>query len=235
MKFGRFRLFVLILLLVVFVQNSLGNDVVQDQVVEEVEQEVVKEESVRSGVFPDYQNSGRTDITNKAKAQNFGAVYAFQWAFYLVSQAETIDEDGTLEYGLTPEFDRDDYSYNVVKHSLVGNYYYLFYRSREYTVKDSFYWSFASSLAFEFTIEILTENPSYQDIYQTPVFGIVVGVGFEKASEYFHSLDTWYGKFLGYLFNPMPLIPQFADKPQSAALVPIVDDQTVGLSARVRF
>lgn len=205
----------------------------------EAEPEEEIEEQVDSGTLPDYHRSGRTDITYKAKAQNFGAVYGAQWAFYLLTQDETIENDGSFENWyknpFKPGFDRDTFDYNLIKHSLVGNYYYLFYRSRGYTVKDAFFWSFMSSLAFEFTIETITEVPSYQDIYQTPVFGVLLGIGFEKTSEYFHSWDNWYGNFLGYLLNPMTLIPQFADDSHAASLTPMIDQKTVGAVASFRF
>ena len=90
-----------------------------------------------------------------------------------------------------------------------------------------------SSLAFEFTIETVTEKPSYQDIYQTPVFGTVIGIGSEKISNYFHSWDNWYGDLLGYIFNPMTLIPQFAR--QNAVAVPVIDKKKVGAVVTIRF
>lgn len=192
-----------------------------------------------SGTLPDYKRSGRTDINTKAKVQNFGVVYGAQWGFYLLSQKETIEDEGSFENWyqnpFKPGFDKDTFDYNLIKHSLVGNYYYLFYRSRGYTVKDAFFWSFMSSLAFEFTIETVTEIPSYQDIYQTPVFGVLLGIGFEKTSEFFHSWDTWYGDLFGYLFNPMTLIPQFADEGKEVSLTPMIDHKTFGAVASYRF
>lgn len=189
------------------------------------------------GTLPDYEPEGRVIIPAKEKALNFGAVYLTQWAYYLYSQEAIIREYGSFknwtEYPFNPHFDKDSFDYNIFKHSLVGNYYYLFYRSRRYTEKDAFFWSFISSLAFEFTIETATEKPSYQDIYHTPVFGMVVGIGFEKASKYFHSWDTWYGRALGYIINPMTLIPQFARKNVVAA--PVVGNKTVGAALTYRF
>ncbi|MBA2404159.1 MAG: DUF3943 domain-containing protein [Bdellovibrionales bacterium] len=189
------------------------------------------------GSFPDYKPEGRVTIPMKEKTLNFGAVYATQWAFYLVSQNEIIHEDGSLKNWLenpfSPRFDKDSFDYNIFKHAFTGSYYYLFYRSRRYNEKDAFFWSFISSLAFEFTIETITEKPSYQDIYQTPVFGTVLGIGFEKASNYFHSWDTWYGTTLGYIFNPMTLIPQFAR--ENAVAAPVIEKDKVGAVVTFRF
>ncbi len=145
------------------------------------------------------------------KLLNFGVVYAAQWGFYFVSQHETIESHGSfnnwIEHSLHPEFDKDTFDYNLFKHALSGGYYYLFYRSRGYTEQASFIWSALSSLAFEFTIETITEKPSIQDIYQTPLFGAIVGVGFENLSKHLHELDTWYGHTLGYILNPFTLLP----------------------------
>jgi hypothetical protein len=152
-----------------------------------------------------------SEIPGIEKALNFGAVYVVQWGFYLTTQKKEIDKHGSFDNWLhnptRPHPDKDSFDYNLVKHSLVGNYYYLFYRSRGYSERSSFLWSMLSSLAFEFTIETVTEPPSFQDIYQTPVFGTVLGVGSEKLSLYLHSLDTRWGHVLGYIFNPFSLLP----------------------------
>ena len=149
---------------------------------------------------------------------NFGAVYGTQWAFYGISQHETIRTHGSfqnwVEYPFHPEFDKDTFDYNLFKHAASGGYYYLFYRSRGYSQQESFVWTALSSLAFEFTVETVTEKPSIQDIYQTPLFGAIVGIGFERLSQTLHSLDTWYGHTLGYILNPFSLLPKnFAATP----------------------
>lgn len=195
--------------------------------------EVVKD----GGTFPTYEPEGRVIIPIKEKTLNFGFVYLSQWTLYLISQRDVIQEHGSLknwyEHPMSPRFDRDSFEYNIFKHSLVGNYYYLFYRSRRYNEKDAFFWTFMSSLAFEFTIETITEKPSYQDIYQTPVFGTVLGIGFEKLSQYCHSWDNWYGDLLGYIINPMTLIPQFAR--ENASATPVVDNKKIGAIVTYRF
>lgn len=145
------------------------------------------------------------------KGINFSTVYGTQWIFYLISQKKEIESYGSFEnwfqHPFEPHYDKDNFNYNLVKHTWVGQYYYLFYRSRGYTEQSSFIWSSISSLAFEFTIETVTEPPSYQDIYQTPVFGTILGFGMERLSKYFHSRETWYGTALGYATNPFTLLP----------------------------
>lgn len=152
----------------------------------------------------------RMPIPASEKAFNFGIVYGAQWVFYLVSQNKEIREHGSfenwLQYPFRPHYDKDHFDYNLIKHSVTGAGYYLFYRSRGYTKAGSFIWSTLSSLAFEFTIETVTERPSFQDIYQTPVFGTVFGIGLESLSEHLHATGTWYGRGLGYLVNPFSIL-----------------------------
>lgn len=179
----------------------------------------------------------RDTIPAKEKAINFGAVYAAQWSYYLVGQREIIDKEGSVKnwygYMLRPHFDKDSFDYNIFKHTLTGNYYYLWYRSRGYEEGDSLVWSFLSSLAFEFTIETATERPSWQDMYQTPVFGTAMGFGVERLSLYFHSWDTWYGHTLGYLLNPFTLVPR--SRHAHVTIAPIINKGTSGVYATYSF
>lgn len=159
----------------------------------------------------DYHHMPMEDISPREKAGNFGFMYVAQWGIYYVSQRETIDDHGSFknwhENMTKPHFDKDHFNYNIFKHTITGQYYYLFYRSRGYEQKDAFAWAALSSLAFEFAIETVTERPSYQDMYQTPVFGSIVGMGFERMSLYLHSLQTWPTTMLGYIFNPFTVLP----------------------------
>lgn len=163
------------------------------------------------GVSPAIGPAANPGLTHGEQALNFGALYVAQWAFYLVQQNKTIIEQGSFQHmrdnWYRPHFDNDSFEYNIFKHSLTGMSYYQFYRSRGYGVERAFLWTFASSLVFEFTIETLTERPSFQDIYQTPVYGVILGFGFEKISQACHSTDTFLGHACGYLFDPFTLIP----------------------------
>jgi len=188
----------------------------------------------------DYIPDEREYFSNTQIAQNVGIVYLTQWAYYVSFQSYNIHDHGSFknwyENPLKPHFDKDSFDYNIYKHSLTGNYYYLWYRSRGYEEERAFVWSFISSLLFEFTIETITEKPSWQDIYQTPVFGTVLGVGSEKASRFFHGLDTWYGSVLGYVLNPFTLIPQQKKlEDPSLSFFPYSDGRTWGGQLAYRF
>lgn len=150
-------------------------------------------------------------ILGREKLLNYGVVFATQWAVYLADQGETVQDHGSLKnwwkHQTSPHFDKDSFDYNLFKHSFVGHYYYMFYRSRGYQERQAFYWAFLSSLTFEFGVESLTEKPSFQDIYQTPVFGTIVGMGAERLSDYLHSIGTIPTTVLAYIFNPFTLLP----------------------------
>lgn len=151
-----------------------------------------------------------TTITTREKMINFVTVYSAQWTYYLIAHDKEIRKYGNsknwIKNSYNPHYDFDSFEYNLLRHTFAGHYYYLFYRSRNYTEENAFIWAFISSFAFEFTIETVTERPSYQDLYQTPVFGTVLGVGMEKLSKYLHSKETWWGHLGGYLTNPFTLL-----------------------------
>lgn len=159
-----------------------------------------------------YAEDNKERVTSYERMRNFGVVYGAQWATYVGLQWKTIDQKGSLKNWLnnspSPHFDNDSFDYNIFQHSLSGSMYYLFYRSQRYTQTDAFLWSFISSAAFEFTIETVTERPSWQDLYQTPVYGTLLGIGVENISDYFYEKGNWWGKTLGYITNPFRFLKQ---------------------------
>ncbi|WP_413581719.1 DUF3943 domain-containing protein [Bdellovibrio sp. HCB288] len=188
-----------------------------------------------SNLFENYQHLPRADIEPGEKWKYFGVMYGLQWAVYLVTQWETIEDHGSFDnffdHALHPDYDKDTYDYNIFKHAYSGQLYYQFYRSRGYDEVTAFYWTIGSSLAFEFAIEPLTEVPSLQDIYLTPVLGTIVGVGFENLSFYFHSKKTWPNRLLGYIFNPFTLLPDS----HYGYVAPIVSDKFKGVNVGWSF
>ncbi len=178
------------------------------------------------------------EVPASEKTLNFGIVYASQWTYYLTAQHSIIKKQGSFENWhrnmFSPHFDKDSFDYNIFKHGVTGNYYYLWFRSRGYDRVEAFWWSFLSSLAFEFTVETATERPSYQDIYQTPVYGTVLGVGMEKLSIFFHGQESWWGHTLGYVLNPFPLIPQWDEK-YNFSYTPILSKEQKGLLVSYEF
>lgn len=169
-------------------------------------------------------------VSSYERAANFGAMYGAQWAVYVLTQKPVIEDHGSFRnwytYPFSPHFDNDSFDYNIFQHSLTGAAYFLFYRARGYRQVDAFLWSFISSLAFEFTIETVTERPSWQDIYQTPVYGTIVGIGVEKISDSLYDTHTWWGKTLATIVNPFRLI---SVKDKSVTFVPYTDGRNSGV------
>lgn len=146
--------------------------------------------------------------TTAQNAFNLSFIYGLDVAVYRLTQASTIHEHGSWEnyrrnFG-HPTMDHDAPIWNLVGHPITGAETYLYYRAKGYTKLQSFHLAFWSSFLFEFTIEIYTERPSYQDLYQTPVLGSAMGYGLERLSMFLLNSDTgWFGKSTGYLVNPM--------------------------------
>lgn len=163
-------------------------------------------------------------------------LYGGQWGYYLVGQNENLREHGRLRnwYAnpLNPHFDKDFYDFNLVLHTMTGTLYYGYYRSFGSSRPRSLALSTLSVLLFEFTIETGTERPSFQDIYQTPVLGAVVGMGLEDLS--LLCLESRYApvRGMGYLFNPFTLVPGSA---WQVKLVPQVARETMGGRLVVSF
>ncbi|RYZ68052.1 MAG: DUF3943 domain-containing protein [Proteobacteria bacterium] len=184
----------------------------------------------------EYVQITRAKIPSSDKAYNFGVLYLGQWASYFITQSSTIREHGSFRNWRTnivrPHFDQDGINFNLINHSYAGNIYYNFYRSRGYEKKNAVFWSIVSGAAFEFTIESITERPSIQDLYQTPILGSLLGMGFEATSLYFHSLDVWPARVLGYIFNPFTLLPSSYYRFRSQ---PIIKKDAYGMAFGVEF
>lgn len=170
------------------------------------------------------------------KAMTIGIVYAVQWSYYLTFQWNTIKQHGSFENWYSnmyqPHFDHDSYDYNLIYHTITGTYYYLFFRSRGHTKAGALMWSTISHLFFEFTIETITEPPSFQDMYQTPILGAVVGIGLEYMSNQLLNTEYTAAHIMGYLLNPFALLP-FSS--YEAASIPIVSTAYYGYALTFRF
>ena len=75
----------------------------------------------------------------------------------------------------SPQWDSDDFYLNYVLHPYWGAAYYVRARERGFDERDSSWYAFAMSSAFEFGVEALFEEPSIQDIIVTPVAGAILG------------------------------------------------------------
>ena len=184
----------------------------------------------------DFRHVVRDDISLTEKLATLGIVYGVQWSYYLIFQWDTIQSHGSFKNWYSnmyqPHFDRDSYNYNLILHTLAGNYYYLFFRSRGHTKVNSVLWAALSQLLFEFTIEVITEPPSWQDMYQTPIFGSILGMGMEFLSAELLSTDSRAAHVLGYILNPFAMFP-FSSYSVTGA--PLVSTNFGGYVVRVSF
>lgn len=166
--------------------------------------------------------------------QQMSLLYVGQWAYYLTAQSDNLHENGTLrQWGpriVDPHFDKDFYDYNLILHTLAGTSYYGYYRAHGSSRARSFGLSFLSVLLFEFTVETLTERPSFQDIYQTPVLGSLLGMGMEDLSLRCLESDWRVVRGMGYVLNPFTLVP-------GSAWQVVVDPATASAGGRlaIRF
>jgi len=84
-----------------------------------------------------------------------------------------------------PVWDQDSAMYNYVGHMYAGGAYYILARNANYSVLESFWYTFVISTFFwEYGIESFAETPSMQDIVITPVFGSILGEGFYALQNY---------------------------------------------------
>ena len=135
---------------------------------------------------------------------------------YIATQWNTIKEEGSSEsykdnFGRF-RFDADNTAWNFAGHTFTGAQVYLFYRARGYRQNRALYLSFLSSLWFEIFIENYTERPSFQDIFNTPIFGSTLGYVIEKGSvEMINSKSKW-KRFLGRALNPFSFLVEEEDE-----------------------
>jgi hypothetical protein len=175
--------------------------------------------------------------TSKEIAGHLGAMYGITWAIYPLSQWDTFKNDGSWEnyksnFGQIV-FDKDEAIWNWVIHPFSGSQLFLFYRANGFSRISSLTMSFISSALFEFTVEIYTEPASIQDLYQTPIFGALLGIGIEKVSLSLLNSEYKLANYLGHILNPSTLFWFYEGK---VFLTPTIDKKRrVGLSLMVDF
>ena len=74
-----------------------------------------------------------------------------------------------------PHRDKDDFYINYLLHPYWGATYYIRGRERGLDRGQSFLFSAALSTLYEFGLEAFFEQPSYQDLWVTPVVGSLIG------------------------------------------------------------
>ena len=156
--------------------------------------------------------------TSNENIAHLAGIYGVSWLVYPLTQWETFTTEGSFEkykdnFGKLV-FDQDEPFWNWIVHPYSGSQLYLYYRANGYSRTGSLAMTIASSTLFEFTVEIYTEPASLQDLYQTPILGAVLGLGFETLSLYMLNSGNLMGKVLGHVINPMTLFWFYEGKMQ---------------------
>jgi hypothetical protein len=185
--------------------------------------------------YIDREHTFEEDLKNQA------LMYGLAWLVYPISQPKIVRNNGGFKqykknFGKIV-FDNDEPFWNWFVHPISGSQLYLYYRADGYSRIDAFQMSLITSALFEFTVEVLTEPASIQDLYQTPVLGSLLGLGIENLSLYLLNTGNPLSMTLGHMINPATLLPNFQGK---LLLVPLTNSEspkpTGGyLSAQVEF
>ncbi len=180
----------------------------------------------------------RNDMGKSERWLTFALVYGVSWGIYYIDQHETIKEHGSFDNWYKNifklHFDKDSYTYNLIIHPITGHYLYLFWRSRGLSKIESFGMSLLNVFAFEFLVETTTEIPSVQDLYQTAIYGMLLGLGMEQLSIWCHNWDNVPGHILGYIFNPFTLF-NFSSYGYKVQANPEFSKNHIGYSFKIYF
>ena len=88
------------------------------------------------------------------------------------------------KYNVThPEWDSDDWFINYVLHPYWGAAYYVRGRERGLQRTGAFWYSTILSSVYEFGLEALFEEVSIQDVFITPIGGLIVGDYFMRLRD----------------------------------------------------
>ncbi len=151
-----------------------------------------------------------------------------------------------------PEWDHDNPIFNFVLHPYSGAAYFMAARSCGFNFWGSLLFStFISTVCWEFGIEAFMEQPSYQDIFVTPLVGAVMGEGFFRVKRYLVANDFQLfgspvlGNIVAFLVDPVNEVvgliggnpARKAAKAQRLEIQssPIITGSTFGFNLSVRF
>ena len=129
---------------------------------------------------------------------------------------ETWNLDKWQENISNPERDTDDFIINYVLHPYWGATYYIRGRERGLNRPQSFAFSFGLSFLFEYGFEAFFENPSYQDLWVTPVIGSLVGeFWFSPVRDRIKAKPgelNWKDKTILFLTDPLGVLGSATDR-----------------------
>lgn len=196
---------------------------------------------IRSDIYPfAFKEQAISHYTRDISASEaLGTAFLIQFVYiggYMATQWNVIQEHGSFSNWLDNitqiHFDKDSYDYNIITHVGNAHYSYLFYRAMGYKKVNAMAMTFIGSTIFEFFIETLTEPPSIQDLWQTPVLGTLLGITSERLSLLLLNTDYTVLQWVGYLLNPFHL---FSFSHYKVSSVPITNPEFRGLGLTIKF
>ena len=112
------------------------------------------------------------------------AANVFNWALakyvYKFDWPSSGPKDWKRNFQLGPHWDADRFSINFIGHPHTGSYYYNIARSNGYSYWGSLPFAIQGSLTWEFLGE--NEQPSWNDMINTPISGLFLGEVFYRVS-----------------------------------------------------
>ena len=140
---------------------------------------------------------------------HWGTLFTLETVFYYFNQHAAISDHGSAHnwrknFGRLT-LDKDEPYWNWMAHPYVGSQIYLYYRANGYDQFHALKMTVVQTALFELIIENYTERPSYQDLYQTPVLGSMLGYGLERLSLKMLNSDYRILRAFGHILNPWTL------------------------------
>lgn len=116
-------------------------------------------------------------------------------------------------------FDNNDFWINFIAHPLDGAAAHALARGNHLSLSESFAFSLATSLAWEYGLEF-REKVSINDIIVTPVTGVVVGEFMHRLGQSLNAprpphADRWWHHLAGWTFGPTVALHDALDEPSA--------------------
>lgn len=111
-----------------------------------------------------------------------------------------------------PEWDDDEWYWNYLGHPLWGSETFLRARSQNFSFIESFAFSTAASVVWEFGMENWTSNPSTQDLLLTSTAGSLIGEFRFHVLKKLAGRDDPKSKTLRFVFDPLQSTAKFVGK-----------------------
>ena len=167
---------------------------------------------------------------------HLGILYPLGWIGYYITQKSTFNNVGSWEtykdnFGRLV-FDKDEPLWNWLVHPMSGSQMYLYFRANGYSRLAALRMTAIEGAIFEFTTEIWTEKASVQDLYQTPIFGSLLGLVVETSSMALLNSDNSALKIIGHIINPATLFWFYEGK---VLVTPNLSRDTASMEAFIEF